>query len=78
LGWTICFGVDRPGPCWTESFMGIPIFIGASLSDVRTIMTIMRVLVEELATSSGDEMDSNTRVLVVKCVWAPVSMSSLA
>jgi hypothetical protein len=58
--------------------MGNPIFIGASLFDVRTIMMIMRVLVEEFVTSSGDEMDSNTRVLVVKCVWAPVSMSSLA
>jgi hypothetical protein len=58
--------------------MGNPIFIGASLFDVRTIMMIMRVLVEEFVTSSGDEMDSNTRVLVVKCAWAPVSMSSLA
>jgi hypothetical protein len=46
--WVICFGVDCLGPWWIGSFMENPAFIGASLSDVRAIMTIMCVLMVEL------------------------------
>jgi hypothetical protein len=49
LGLVICLCVDCPGTWWTESFMEIPAFIGASLSDVRVIMVIMHVLVVELS-----------------------------
>jgi hypothetical protein len=41
--------VGCPGPWWTEEFIGGGgTSIGASLSDVRVIMTIMHILVEEL------------------------------
>jgi hypothetical protein len=38
--------IDHLGPWWTGSFMENPTYIGMSLSDVRVIMTIMRILVE--------------------------------
>jgi hypothetical protein len=47
-GWVFCFGVDRSVIWWTESFMKNPALIGASLSDVRVIMTIMCIFVVEL------------------------------
>jgi hypothetical protein len=47
-GWAICLGVDRPGPWWTGSLVKKAIFTRANLSDVRVIITIMHVLVEEL------------------------------
>jgi hypothetical protein len=40
--------VGCPGPWWTEEFIGGGTSIGASLSGVRMIMTIMHILVEEL------------------------------
>jgi hypothetical protein len=46
-GWAICLCVDHPGHWWTESFMESLAFIGDSLSDVRVIMTIMHVFMEE-------------------------------
>jgi hypothetical protein len=47
-GWVFYFGVDRPGPRWTGSFMENPTLIGVSLSDGRVIIVIMHVLVVEL------------------------------
>jgi hypothetical protein len=47
-GWAICLCVDRPGPWWIRSLMEKPTFTRMNLSDVRVIMAIMRVLVEEL------------------------------
>jgi hypothetical protein len=43
MGRTIYFGVDRPDPWWTESFMENPALIEASLSDVRVTMVIMPI-----------------------------------
>jgi hypothetical protein len=43
------------------------VFTETSLSDVRVIMTIIRV-----------PMDSSTQVPAVRCAWAPVSMSYCA
>jgi hypothetical protein len=43
----IHFSVDLPGPWWTKSFMENQAFSGVSLSDVRVIMVIMRVLMVE-------------------------------
>jgi hypothetical protein len=37
-----------------------PAFIGVILSDVRVIMTIMRILVEEFAMSGSDITYANT------------------
>jgi hypothetical protein len=48
LGWVICLDVDRPGPWWIGSLMEKPTFTRVNLSDVRVIMTIMHVLMEEL------------------------------
>jgi hypothetical protein len=48
LGQAICLGVDCPGPWWTESLMDKPAFTRADLSDVRVIMAIIRVHVEEV------------------------------
>jgi hypothetical protein len=75
LGWMICFGVDCPHPSWTESYMENPAFIRASLSDVRAIMAIMRVRVEELSMSGGDGTDSSTRVPIVRRAWVQMDMS---
>jgi hypothetical protein len=47
-GLAICLGVDRPCPWWTTSLMRKPSFTRVNLSDVRVIMAIMRVLMEEL------------------------------
>jgi hypothetical protein len=46
--WAICLDVDHPGPWWTKYLMEKATFTRASLSDVRVIMAIMCVLVEEL------------------------------
>jgi hypothetical protein len=59
----ICLSVDRPGPWWTGSFMENTTFIRASLSDVREIVTIMHVLVEELLCHAMIE-----RIPVLKCL----------
>jgi hypothetical protein len=56
----IYFGVDRSDPWWTKSFMETPAFIRVSLSDVRVIMVIMHILVEEFAMSGSDGIDSST------------------
>jgi hypothetical protein len=47
-GWAIFLGVGRTGPCWTRCPMEKPTFTRESISDVRMIMVIMRVLEEEL------------------------------
>jgi hypothetical protein len=47
-GWAICLGVDRPGPWWTGSLIEKPAFTRVNLSNVKVIMTIIRVLVKEL------------------------------
>jgi hypothetical protein len=44
----ICFGVDRLGPSWTRFFMENPTLMEVSLTDVRVIVKIMRVLMVEL------------------------------
>jgi hypothetical protein len=44
----IRLGVDRPGPWWTKSLIEKLAFTRANLSGVRVIITIMRILVEEL------------------------------
>jgi hypothetical protein len=54
LGWVICLDVDCPSPSWTGSYMENPAFIGVGLSDVRTIVAIIHVLVEEFTMSGGD------------------------
>jgi hypothetical protein len=56
----IYFGVDHSDPWWTKSFMETPRFIRVSLSDVRVIMVIMHILVEEFAMSGSDGIDSST------------------
>jgi hypothetical protein len=48
LGRAIYLGVDCLDPWWTRSFMENLVFIGVTLSDVKVIMAIIRVLVEEL------------------------------
>jgi hypothetical protein len=48
LGWAVYLSVDCPRPWWTGYFMENPTFIRASLSDIKVIMAIMHVLVEEL------------------------------
>jgi hypothetical protein len=48
LGRAICLSVDRLGPWWTGSLMEKPAFTRTNLSDVRVIMTIMRILGKEL------------------------------
>jgi hypothetical protein len=58
-GWVICLNVDRPGPWWTGSFMENPTFIGVSLSNVRVIVAILRVLME-FALQDGDGTDFST------------------
>jgi hypothetical protein len=47
-GLEIHFGVDHSSPQWTRSSMENHAFIGASLSNVRVIMVIMRILMLEL------------------------------
>jgi hypothetical protein len=44
-----------PNPSWRP-----PTFIGLSLFDVRVIMVILRVLVEEFAMSGSDGTDYST------------------
>jgi hypothetical protein len=56
----ICFGVDRPSPWWTGSFIENPTFIEPSLSDVKVSMVIMSVLVVRVAVLDIDRTDSNT------------------
>jgi hypothetical protein len=63
LGWSICHSVDRPGPWWTVSFMENPTFPRASLSNVRVIMEIMRILVEEFLSQTV-----TGRSLVLECL----------
>jgi hypothetical protein len=48
LGRAIRLDLDCLGPWWTGSFMENPAFTRASLSNVRDIMMIIHVLVEEL------------------------------
>jgi hypothetical protein len=48
-----------------------PAFIGVGLSDVRTIVAIIHVLVEEFTMSGGDGTHSNTRVSIDSCAWTP-------
>jgi hypothetical protein len=48
MGQTICLGVNRLGPWWIKSFTENPDFTWVSLSDIRVIMVITWVLVEEL------------------------------
>jgi hypothetical protein len=48
LGRAIYLSVDCLDPWWTRSFMENLVFIGVTLSDVRVIMAIIRVLVDEL------------------------------
>jgi hypothetical protein len=59
----ICFGVDRLDPWWTGSFMENPALIEVSLSDVRVIMVIIRVLIVELLCQAV-----TGQVLVLKCL----------
>jgi hypothetical protein len=47
-GWAIHLGVDRSGPWWTGSLMEKLAFTWMNLSNVRMIIAIMHVLVEEL------------------------------
>jgi hypothetical protein len=63
LGRVICFSVDRPDPWWTRSFMENTTLIGVSLSDVRVIMAIMRVLVVKLLCQAV-----MGQVLVLECL----------
>jgi hypothetical protein len=48
MGQTICLGVNRLGPWWIKSFTENPDFTWVSLSDIRVIMVITWVLMEEL------------------------------
>jgi hypothetical protein len=48
LGWAIYLNVDRLGLWWTGSLMEKSAFTRANLFDVRVIMTIIHVLMEEL------------------------------
>jgi hypothetical protein len=51
----INFSVDHSGPWWTGSFIENPALIERSLSDVRMIMTIMRVFMVELLCQAVTE-----------------------
>jgi hypothetical protein len=64
LGWAICLGVGHPGPWWIGSLMEKPAFTRANLSDVRVIMAILRVLMEELLCQVVTGW-----VLVLRCLW---------
>jgi hypothetical protein len=77
-GWAICLGVDRSGPRWTGSLMKKPAFTRASLSDVRVIILIIRVLVEELLCQSVIGWILVLECLFVRCAWAPAVTSCLA
>jgi hypothetical protein len=48
LGRAIYLSVDHLDPWWTRSFTDNPTFTRVSLSDVRVIMMILHVLMEEL------------------------------
>jgi hypothetical protein len=48
LGWVICPCVDRLNPWWIGTLMEKLTFTRVNLSNIRVIMVIMRVLVEEL------------------------------
>jgi hypothetical protein len=52
LGWTICLGVNRSGHWWIRPFMENPTFTRVSLSNVRMIIAIMSILVEELCQAA--------------------------
>jgi hypothetical protein len=76
LGWVIFLSIDHPGPWWTGSFMENSSFIEVGLSDVRVILAIMCVLVEEFAISGGDRTNSTTRVPTAKHVGAKAQVLS--
>jgi hypothetical protein len=65
--------VDRPGPWWTGSLMEKLIFIRVNLFDVRVIMMIMHVPVEELLCQVVMGMYFSARVPVVRSVWVLVA-----
>jgi hypothetical protein len=48
LGWVIFFGVDRLNHWRIRSLMEKPAFMRMNFYDVRVIMVIMRVIVEEI------------------------------
>jgi hypothetical protein len=51
-----------------------PVFIRTNLSDVKVIMEIMRLLIEELLCQAVTGY-SSTLVPVVRFSWAPLVMS---
>jgi hypothetical protein len=56
-------------------FYGEAAFTKANLSDVRVIMEIMHVLMEESLSQAVLERISVCECLFVKCVWVPTVTS---
>jgi hypothetical protein len=65
----------RSGPWWTESHIEKLAFTGAHLSNVRVIMVIMRVLVDESLCQAVMGHITVLECLFVKCAWVPVARS---